>query len=98
MSRPADKTTSSANAKRAYRKGKPMSASERQLAAIARKRETHKEVKVFVKNPLKDVMIAVCEEEGLTQAQFIERLLERELTERGLLLGVPRRKVAGNWF
>jgi hypothetical protein len=30
-----------------------MSASERQLAA-ARKRETHKEVKVFVKNPLKD--------------------------------------------
>ncbi|HBR0862504.1 TPA: replication protein RepA [Klebsiella pneumoniae] len=52
---------------------------------MARKRETHKEVKVFVKNPLKDVMIAVCEEEGLTQAQFIERLLERELTERGLL-------------
>ncbi|MEG9889851.1 RepB family protein, partial [Klebsiella pneumoniae] len=56
-----------------------------QLAAIARKRETHKEVKVFVKNPLKDVMIAVCEEEGLTQAQFIEKLLERELTERGLI-------------
>ncbi|HBU4926261.1 TPA: replication protein RepA, partial [Klebsiella pneumoniae] len=52
---------------------------------IARKRETHKEVKVFVKNPLKDVMIAVCEEEGLTQAQFIEKLLERELTERGLI-------------
>jgi hypothetical protein len=49
MSRPADKTTSSANAKRAYRKGKPMSASERQLAAIARKRETHKEVKVLLK-------------------------------------------------
>ena len=41
MSRSADKTTSSTNAKRAYRKGKPMSASERQLAAIARKRETH---------------------------------------------------------
>lgn len=40
---------------------------------------------LLVKNPLKDVMIAVCEEEGLTQAQFIERLLERELTERGLL-------------
>ncbi|HCM8116385.1 TPA: replication regulatory protein RepA [Klebsiella quasipneumoniae] len=85
MSRSADKTTSSTNAKRAYRKGKPMSASERQLAAIARKRETHKEVKVFVKNPLKDVMIAVCEEEGLTQAQFIEKLLKRELTERGLI-------------
>ncbi|MBD3701594.1 hypothetical protein IE987_30030 [Klebsiella pneumoniae] len=49
MSRSADKTTSSTNAKRAYRKGKPMSASERQLAAIARKRETHKEVKVLLK-------------------------------------------------
>jgi len=62
-----------------------MSASERQLASIARKRETHKEVKVFVKNPLKDLMITVCEEEGITQAQFIENLLERELAERGVL-------------
>lgn len=62
-----------------------MSASERQLASIARKRETHKEVKVFIKNPLKDLMITVCEEEGITQAQFIENLLERELAERGVL-------------
>ncbi|EDM0764164.1 replication protein RepA [Salmonella enterica] len=60
-----------------------MSATERQLAAIARKRETHKELKVFVKNPLKDQVIAICEEEGLTQAEFIEFLLERELAERG---------------
>ena len=30
-------------------------------------------------------MIAICEEEGLTQAQFIESLLERELAERGKL-------------
>ncbi|MBU9828780.1 MULTISPECIES: replication regulatory protein RepA [Rahnella] len=77
--------TSSSDSKRAYRKGKPMSASQRQLAAIARKRETHKEVKVFVRNPLKDRMIEICEEEGLTQAQFIEGLLERELLERGVL-------------
>jgi len=39
-------------------------------------------VKVFVKNTLKDRMFAVCEEEGLAQAQFIESLLERELAER----------------
>jgi hypothetical protein len=56
--------------KRSYRKGKPMSASERQLAAIARKRETHKEVKVFVKNPLKDWMITICEEEGSTSVYW----------------------------
>ncbi|MBD8109001.1 MULTISPECIES: replication regulatory protein RepA [Erwiniaceae] len=85
MSQAANAVTSSTNSKRSYRKGKPMSASERQLAAIARKRETHKEVKVFVKNPLKDRMVAICEEEGLTQAQFIEILLERELSERGVL-------------
>ncbi|EBS1405066.1 replication regulatory protein RepA [Salmonella enterica] len=85
MSQPGNAVTSSSKEKRTYRKGNPMSATERQLAAIARKRETHKELKVFVKNPLKDQMIAICEEEGLTQAQFIESLLERELAERGKL-------------
>lgn len=54
MSQIENAVTSSSKEKRSYRKGKPMSASERQLAAIARKRETHKEVKVFVKNPLKE--------------------------------------------
>lgn len=85
MSQTENAATSSSKPKRPYRKGKPMSASERQLAAIARKRETHKEVKVFVKNPLKDWMVEICEAEGLTQAQFIERLLEREFVERGIL-------------
>lgn len=85
MSQTENAVTSSSKEKRTYRKGNPMSATERQLAAIARKRETHKELKVFVKNPLKDQMIAICEEEGLTQAQFIESLLERELAERGKL-------------
>lgn len=61
MSQIENAVTSSSKEKRSYRKGKPMSASERQLAAIARKRETHKEVKVFVKNPLKDWMITICE-------------------------------------
>lgn len=85
MSQPGNAVTSSSKEKRTYRKGNPMSATERQLATIARKRETHKELKVFVKNPLKDQVIAICEEEGLTQAQFIESLLERELAERGKL-------------
>ncbi|MGR3931306.1 replication regulatory protein RepA [Pseudocitrobacter faecalis] len=62
-----------------------MTASEKQLAAVARKRITHKEVKVFIRNPLKDRMIALCDQEGITQAQFIEKLIERELNEHGLL-------------
>ncbi|CQJ65268.1 replication regulatory protein RepA [Yersinia enterocolitica] len=85
MSQIADAVTSSSKAKRTYRKGNPMTATEKQLAAIARKRVTHKEVKVYIRNPLKDRMISVCEEDGLTQAQFIERLIEQELIQRGLL-------------
>lgn len=77
--------TSSLNSKRTYRKGEPRSASERQLAAIARKRETHKEVKVYIKNPLKDLMVGVCEKEGITQAHFIENLVEMRLVELGVL-------------
>ena len=46
MSQVVNAATSSS--KRAYRRGNPMSAIERQLAAIARKRETHKKVNVFI--------------------------------------------------
>ncbi|MBF4180366.1 replication regulatory protein RepA [Lelliottia nimipressuralis] len=82
MSQAANVETSSAKPKRSYRKGQPLTASERQLASVARKRETHKEIKVFVRKALKDRMLEVCEAEGLTQAEFIETLLERELAER----------------
>ncbi len=85
MSQAVNAATSSSKEKRAYRKGNPMTASEKQLAAVARKRITHKEVKVFIRNPLKDRMIALCNQEGITQAQFIEKLIERELSEQGLL-------------
>ncbi|ECE6502328.1 replication protein [Salmonella enterica subsp. salamae] len=85
MSQVGNAVTSSSKEKRSYRKGNPMTASEKQLAAVARKRITHKEVKVFIRNPLKDRMIALCDQEGITQAQFIEKLIERELSEQGLL-------------
>lgn len=62
-----------------------MTDSEKQLAAVARKRQTHKEVKVFVRNPLKDLMVAACESDGVTQGRFIEKLIEDELRKRGLL-------------
>lgn len=85
MSQAENAVTSSSKEKRSYRKGNPMTSSEKQLAAVARKRITHKEVKVFIRNPLKDYMIALCDQEGITQAQFIEKLIERELSEQGLL-------------
>lgn len=82
MSQVVEVVTSSSKAKRGYRKGNPMSATERQLAAIARKRETHKEVNVFIRNPMKELLQKLCEEEGLTQGQMIEKLIEIETVRR----------------
>ncbi len=56
-----------------------------QMAAVARKRLTHKEIKVFVKNPLKDLMVEYCEREGITQAQFIEKIIKDELQRLDIL-------------
>ncbi len=53
MSQTENAVTSSLSQKRFVRRGKPMTDSEKQMAAVARKRLTHKEIKVFVKNPLK---------------------------------------------
>ncbi|MGX6477035.1 RepB family protein [Klebsiella grimontii] len=58
--------------------------SEKQMAAVARKRVTHKEIKVFVRNPLKDILIELCNRDGITQAQFVEKLLEKEFKAQGL--------------
>ena len=54
MSQIDNAVTSSSKEKRSYRKGNPMTASEKQLAAVARKRITHKEVKVFMKSIVED--------------------------------------------
>lgn len=78
-------TVSSLKDTHSQSKSKPMSASEKQMAAVARKRITHKEIKVFVRNPLKEMMIKLCNDEGITQAEFIERLLENELKAQGIL-------------
>lgn len=55
------------------------------MAAVARKRVTHKEIKVFVRNPLKDILIDLCSRDGITQAQLVEKLLEKEFKAQGLL-------------
>lgn len=62
-----------------------MTDSEKQMAAVARKRLTHKEIKVFVKNPLKDLMVEYCEREGIPQAQFIEKIIKDELQRLDIL-------------
>ncbi|EOX3533674.1 replication regulatory protein RepA [Shigella flexneri] len=85
MSQTENAVTSSLGQKRFVRRGKPMTDSEKQMAAVARKRLTHKEIKVFVKNPLKDLMVEYCEREGITQAQFVEKIIKDELQRLDIL-------------
>ena len=71
MSQTENAVTSSSGAKRAYRKGKPLSEAERQRAASARKRSVCKEIKVFVRPELKNYLTSLCakayRERGLSQ-------------------------------
>lgn len=84
MSQAENAVTSSSKTKRQYRKGNPLSASERKQAAIARKRYTHKEVKIFVQNTLKNRLVEMCEADGVTQAEMIERWIMLEMERRNL--------------
>ena len=75
----------SSKPKRAYKKGNPLSDSERKRVSIARKSETHRNVNVYIKNQFKSYLVTLCEQDGLTQAEFIERLLDREMHARCIL-------------
>lgn len=82
MSQTTNAVTSSSKTKRTYRKGNPLSSPEKQRASIARKRATHKEVKVFIEPQLKELLINMCEQDGVTQAEILEKLIEREARSR----------------
>ena len=55
MSQVVNGVTSSS--KRPYRKGNPLSDADKQRSSVAKKRATHKEVKVFLEPQLKDILI-----------------------------------------
>jgi hypothetical protein len=80
MSQVVNGVTSSS--KRPYRKGNPVSAAERQQKAVARKK-THKEVSICA-GQAKNQLQIMCENEGITQAAMIERLIERESAKLGI--------------
>lgn len=62
--------------KRTYRKGSPLSAVARQQSHVAKKKATHKELRVYVENELKDELQAMCDTYGVTQSAMIERLIK----------------------
>lgn len=84
MSRTENVVISSTSTKRAYRKGSPLSEAERQRSASARKRSVCKEIKVFIRPELKGYLTSICAAEGVTQAELIERLIEKEACHRNI--------------
>jgi len=83
MSQTENAVASSSKPKRPYRKGNPLSLAERQQASLARKRSTHKELRVFLPADLKEQFQLICEAEGVTQAEKIELLLKKEVCDSG---------------
>jgi len=82
MSQFENAVTSSSKPKRVYRKGNPLSEADRQKISSARKRATHKELKVFLKPEIKGYLSNLCEEDGVTQAEVLEKLIEKEVFSR----------------
>uniref|UniRef100_UPI003FA59E7F replication regulatory protein RepA n=1 Tax=Klebsiella variicola TaxID=244366 RepID=UPI003FA59E7F len=72
------------NKARPYRKGNPVSANERQKASLARRSNTHKSIHALIQIPLKEKLAQFAEEEGITQAQMIEKLIKLEAERRGI--------------
>lgn len=83
MSQAENAVTSSS--KRAYRKGNPLTDAEKQRQSVARKRATLKEVKVFLEPVYKEYLLRMCEQDGLTQAEVLTALIERERQDRKIV-------------
>ncbi|MEN4892608.1 replication regulatory protein RepA [Erwinia billingiae] len=84
MPHAVNQESSSSKTKRPYRKGNALSDAEKQSMSVARKRVTHKEVKVFIEPQLKELLMNMCEQDGLTQAEVLGQLIVREARERKL--------------
>ncbi|EPI0015981.1 replication regulatory protein RepA [Escherichia coli] len=85
MSQTENAVTSSSGNKRACRKGNPVPARERQRASLARRSNTHKAFHAVIQARLKDRLSELADEEGITQAQMLEKLIESELKRRATL-------------
>lgn len=86
MSQSTNAVTSSSRAKRPYRKGSPMTAVERQQAHIAKRKETHKELRVYVENSLKHELELMCKQNGVTQSEMIELLIKNAFDHYKILV------------
>ncbi|MFN1150266.1 MULTISPECIES: replication regulatory protein RepA [Serratia] len=86
MSQVVNAVTSSTKTKRQYRKGDPLSLAEKKRLSVSRKKETHKELNVFIQKVHKEDLRQLCEEAGVTQAKMIEIWIEREIARKSVTL------------
>jgi len=75
---PRDSVTSAPEKKHTRNREKPTPHKDRVRAYKARKRETHKEISVFVRPEIKEALVKICELKGITQADFLEMMIEAE--------------------
>lgn len=77
--------TSAPAKKRTRNRAQPTPDKERVKAYKARMRETHKELNVFIKPEIKEVLVKLCEKKGVTQAELLESLIKADARDSDLL-------------
>ncbi|ELD2083785.1 replication regulatory protein RepA [Enterobacter hormaechei] len=82
MSHSVSSDVSSSKSKRTYRKGNPMPPKERQKASLERRSDTHKALHAVILSSQKEKLEILASEDGLTQAQMIEMIIENEFERR----------------
>lgn len=82
MPRVVNADTSSSQDKRPYRKGNALSPAEKKRMSVSRKKETHKEVNVFIRNEYKEILLQLCKDAGMTQADMFEKWIEDEKAKK----------------
>lgn len=82
---PSNSVKSAPEKKRTRNREQPTPHKDRVRAYKARKRETHKEICVFVRPEIKEVLVSLCELKGTTQADMLEMMIEAEARNSKLL-------------
>ncbi|MGG6101251.1 MULTISPECIES: replication regulatory protein RepA [Pantoea] len=82
MSQSTSLNAATGKSKRVYRKGNPMPPKERQKASLERRSDTHKSLHAVILSSQKEKLEALASEEGLTQAQMLELIIENEFERR----------------
>jgi hypothetical protein len=77
-----DSVTSPPAKKNSRDRKNPVSDKERTQAYQARMRETHKVLRVYLENEVKNALVGLCQDEGISQSELLERLIREELVRK----------------